>query len=386
MKIVAVTSDKEKQDFINFPFKLYRGSKDANWVPSLKSDVEFNLDRSRHPFYEDARSDAQPFIVKRDGEVVGRILAIECETYNEEHDTNTAFFYLFESVNQESVAQALFDAAFEWSRERGMNRIIGPMGLLAGDGHGVLVEGFENRPGMGMPWNPPYYEDLVSSAGFEKEADTYSAELTLDYNKHREIIENLYDSAAKVKNKRGFKTKSFASKGEIKDNMSFLVPELTNVYNKSFGELPFYHPMDEKKMKRIIDRLLSLVDGNSVDLVQFVMKGESLVGFLLVYPNIVSGLRKAGGTIWPLGWLHIGLNRRFTTWADANGIGILPRFQGSGATVLLYAELIRTLQKSRFEHLIINQVLEENHKNLREMEIFGVTDFDRVHRIYRRDL
>lgn len=86
----------------------------------------------------------------------------------------------------------------------------------------------------------------------------------------------------------------------------------------------------------------------------------------------MAGLRRAKGKLWPLGWLHLILERRFTSWADANGIGILPEYQGRGATVIMYAALLETLER--------------NHKNLREMEIFGVTEFDRAHRIYRREI
>ncbi len=386
MKTVEVAGQDEIQDFIDFPFRLHGRRGRSLWVPPLKSDLRVDLDRERHPFYRDEGSDAQAYLVKDGCKVRGRIMVIESGPYNREHGTESAFFYFFESEDDEGVANSLFQASFDWARERGLDQVIGPMGLLAGDGHGVLVDGFDKRPGMGMPWNPPCYEGLVESGGFRKLADTLSAEVPLDMDEHRDMVENLYRSAEKVKAKRGLRVKTYENKEEVRDDIPFLVPSLCRVFNSSFGELPFFHPMNEEEMERIVNQMLTVTDGRSVRLVKFAMKGDELIGFLLVYPNIAAGLRRANGRLWPLGWLYLSLERRFTSWVDANGIGILPEYQGKGATVVLYAELLKTLEKSRFDKLIINQILEKNHKNLREMEIFGVTEFDRVHRIYRRDL
>lgn len=386
MRIIKVTDQSEIQDFIDFPFKLYNLKNSSWWVPPMNSDMEFSLDSSRHPFYDDPGSDAQCFLAESDGTIEGRIMVIESGPYNKVHGTSTAFFYFFETVENEEVANALFNAAFDWAKSRGLDKIMGPTGLLAGDGHGILVEGFARRPGMGMPWNPPFYKKLVEYAGFEKRADTLSAQVSLDIQAHRDLIGDLYNSAKKVKKQRGLRVKTFDSKQAIKDEISWLAPELCNVYNKSFEKLPFFHPMDEAKMRRIINRLLGVSSHRSVKLFNLAMKEDKVIGFLLAYPNIVSGLRRAGGELWPLGWLYLTAARRFTSWVDANGIGILPGFQGTGAAVVMYAQLIKSLEKSRFQHLIINQVLEENHNNLREMKIFGVTEFDRVHRIYQRQL
>jgi len=386
MQIIKVTGQSEIHDFIEFPFKLYNQKNSSWWVPPMNTDMEFNLDSNRHPFYDDPGSDAQCFLAKNNGRIKGRIMVIESAPYNKVHETNTAFFYFFETLDDGKIANALFDVVFDWARKRDLEQIIGPTGLLAGDGHGILVKGFGRRPGMGMPWNPPFYKEMVESAGFEKRADTLSAQVSLDFESYWDLAQNLYESAEKVKKQRGLRVKTFDSQQAIKDELSWLTQELCNVYNKSFENLPFFHPMDEAKMRRIINQLLAVATRRSVELFNLAMKDDRVIGFLLAYPNIVSGLRSAGGELWPLGWLYLKTARRFTTWVDANGIGILPEFQGTGAAVVMYAQLLKTLEKSRFQHLIINQVLEENHKNLREMKIFGVTEFDRVHRIYRRKL
>ena len=76
MGIVKVSEPSEIRDFIQFPFKLY-DEDDSLWVPPMVSEMESNLDRDSHPFYEDSGSDARPFTFQENGKTRGRILAIE---------------------------------------------------------------------------------------------------------------------------------------------------------------------------------------------------------------------------------------------------------------------------------------------------------------------
>ena len=45
-----------------------------------------------------------------------------------------------------------------WLRDRGCDRMVGPMDLQLNDESGVLFEGFELEPLIRQPWHPPYYQ------------------------------------------------------------------------------------------------------------------------------------------------------------------------------------------------------------------------------------
>ncbi len=79
---------------------------------------------------------------------------VRSTSYNRQR---TAFFYLFESLEEPRGAEAVLEAGFDWARARGLDRIVGPKGFTAMDGMGVLVAGFEHRPALGIPYNPPSY-------------------------------------------------------------------------------------------------------------------------------------------------------------------------------------------------------------------------------------
>ena len=103
---VDLASKSDKRRFIEFPYKHYADC--PQWVPPLLVDAYTFLDRKKHPFYD--HSDADFFVAVRDGKVVGRIAAIENKPYNQYHNKQQAQFYFFESIDDQAVAAALFDA------------------------------------------------------------------------------------------------------------------------------------------------------------------------------------------------------------------------------------------------------------------------------------
>ena len=87
------------------------------WVPPILSDIKLMLNSKKHPFYE--HSDAE-FYVARDanGEMLGRIALLENKPSNKYHDKKVACFYLFESLDDQAIANKLFETGFDWAHKR----------------------------------------------------------------------------------------------------------------------------------------------------------------------------------------------------------------------------------------------------------------------------
>ena len=372
MKIrkIDTSAPRDVQRFISLPFELYQDS--AQWVPPLVSDVKLALDRDKYPFYRHSAADF--FLAEEGSRTLGRIAAIDNQRYNDCHRSRTAFFYFFETVEDLKVARALFEAAFVWARDRGLEVIMGPRGLLRGDGHGLLVEGFEHRPAMGIPYNPPYYARFIEAVGFEKEIDFLSAHLGGEFD----LPQRFYDMAEKVKERRGFWVRSFNSKRELRR----WVPQVQRVNNEALTDVWGYYPIDEAETNAVADRFLAAADPR---LIKLVMKGDEVVGFVIGYPDISAGIQRANGRLWPFGWLHLLSEFRRTKWINFNGAGILPQHQGAGASVVLYTELAKTVLDFGFEHADLVQVAENNVESKGEDNTVGGEWYKR-HRIYRRNL
>src|SRR3954447_26598157 len=157
IQVSPVKSPSERDAFIEFQWQIYRD--DPAWVPPLIIERKEFLDRKKHPFYE--HGDAALFLARRDGEIVGRIMASDDPNYNALHQSNVGFFGMFESIDDQEVANALLDAAAAWLRQLGRDQIIGPIDYSIFYLCGVLIEGFEFPPMILTAHNPPYYRALI---------------------------------------------------------------------------------------------------------------------------------------------------------------------------------------------------------------------------------
>ena len=360
--------DVEK--FVRFPLTLYRNC--PQWAPPLLATMRRSLDRTRHPFY--AHSEADFFVVESADGVLGRIGVLNNQSYNRHHQRRTGFFCYFDVVDDPSAARALFDAAFDWIRARGLNEAFGPHGLLKLDRGGVMVEGFEHRAAMGVAYNRPYYDRFLRDAGFAKEFDLLSGRL--DEGHH--LSERIREISDKVKTRSGLQIKTFASKKELRA----WTPRIAMAYEEAYRDFAMYYPRTDAERVLMAEEMLNVADPSMIKLV---LRGDEVAGFLLAFPDLADGLRRAGGELWPFGWWHLRRAWRRREWCDITHVGLLPAFRGRGASFTLYTELEPTLYAHGYRHADVQLIQEDNRLSLADMEAIGVRWYKR-HRAYRRTL
>lgn len=368
---VDISDRRAVQRYLDLPFRLYRDN--PLWVPPFASEARAQLDPARHPFYQ--HSQAAFFLATTGSEAIGRIAVLDNRRYNEYHGERTAFFYHFESVDDRSVSRALFDAAFDWARGRGLDRLWGPKGFSAVDGQGVLIEGFEHRPAMGVPYNPAFYAALLEDAGFRKQLDFVSCYLDRNIG----LPERFLEVAERVRQRRNLRTLSFRSKDELRA----MIPRIAAVYNQSFVEVQGYTPLTEVEARAIGERILAVADPT---LIKLLVKDDEIVGFILAYPDLSAAIQRCRGHLWPTGWLHLKREFGRTEWINFNGAGILAPYRGLGGNALLYAEMHNVLWKrTQYQHGDLVQVQETNMRMIQELEAVGVRPYKK-HRVYVRPL
>jgi ribosomal protein S18 acetylase RimI-like enzyme len=338
----------------------------------MKSDMHAIMDRLKHPFYR--HSEADFFIAEDQGQVVGRLSVLHNRNYCAHHQVNTAFIYFFDAIDDLQVSRRLFDTVFQWAKQRSISSIVGPRGFTRSSGIGMLVEGYENDPLMGIPYNYKYYPKLIEDAGFIKETDYLSGYLV----KQQTMDQRIYQAAEKIKKRGNFWIKTFKSKAEMRE----MVPVINEVHNKAFQTNPGYYPSTPDEFNLIARTMIQIADRR---MVKIIMKGEEVAGFIISYKNICDGIRKSGGHLFPFGWVPILIDQRNSRKADINGLGLLPEYQGMGANLLLYTELESTLREFQIERAELVQIDERNFKSKSDMENMGVT-WNQRHRLYRRNL
>ncbi len=368
---IDTTNQRDVKKFIDFPNRLYKGN--PYFCPALESEVRAALDREHHPFYKHSVADF--FLAESEGQVIGRIAAVHNTRHNEYRMVKTAFFWGFEAVDDFQVARGLFDAVFDWARARDRDSVLGPRGLTGSGAAGVLVEGFDQRAAMGVPYNHPYYDKFIKALGFEKLTDHFSGYLPTS----TQLPQRISDIAEKVARRRGFQVKHFASREEIRA----WVPRVLEVHEEAFAGTHEWHPETPEELQALADGMVAIADPRFVKLL---LHGEKVIGFGFCFPDLSDGLRKSQGRLWPFGWWHLQRAMKGTKWLMANGVGVLPAYQNTGANTILYVAMTKAIQEyPRFEHIDFVQVNEINFKSRSDMEAVGVI-WVKVHRSYKREL
>ena len=374
IEIIKVDTKALRKEFVEFQYSLYRDCK--QFVPPFKIDIYTMMNEKKHPFYDHSISEF--FLAKRDGKVVGKLSMLINRPFNEYHGTKDSEFYLFDCIDDQEVANALFDLATRWTLDHGMNRIVGPKGYGPLDGYGIQVEGFEHRQMMNMMnYNYPYYQRLVENYGFVKEVDFVSS-----YAKLSEfILHEKVKKAIEIAKKRGSLTvKSFKTKKEIlawKD-------KLRDAYNKSFLKNWEYYTLSDRELKFVVDNAIGFV---IPEIVKFILdKDGETVGFVLPFPDASAAMQKNKGKLGPIEILRLMRELKRTEWLDFNGIGILPEFQGMGGNALLMEALESAARSQpRFVHAELTQVAETATQMRKDLANLGVR-FYKNHRVYKKEL
>ena len=369
---VDTNSKSQVNEFVNFPFKIYEGVKE--WVPPIVSDIKLMLNKNKHPFHE--HSDADFFVARKNGEMVGRIALIENKPSNKYHDAKQAAFYLFETVDDKEVADKLFEFSFDWVKKRGLNYLLGPKGLSSFDGYGFLVEGFDKRQMMTMMnYNLPNYPRFAEEVGFKKVVDWVSSYAHMPEFK---ISEKISEIARRVEEKGKFQVKRFKNKSELKSWAN----RIGHAYNKTFVNNWEYYPLSDNEIKFAMDNIMVVA---VPDLIKIITYNDEVVGFLLAFPDISEALQKYKGRLSPIALYNYLREIKKTKWVSFNGVGILPEYQGRGGNYLMMSEMVKTAQSYNFEHGELTQIAETATQMRNDLGNLGVKPY-KNHRIYGIDI
>lgn len=359
--------------FTQYQIDLYRGN--AYYVPPLVSDDVNTLSPDINPAFDFC--DAAYYMAYRDGVPVGRIAGIINRQVNERHGTKDARFGFVDFVDDPEVSKALMETVEKWAVEKGMTRLIGPLGFTDLDHEGTLVEGFEELSTMATIYNYPYYSDHFERLGYEKDSDWLEFQMTVP-----DHIPDKYDRIAEiVKKKFGLRVLKYTSRSRIKKEYG---RALFHLVNDAYDGLYQYSHLTDRQIDYYINIYLGLLDLDLVTLV--VDKDDQLVGVGISMPSMSKALQKSRGKLFPFGWYHLlkglkGKNDR----VDLLLVAVKKDFQNKGVNALLFQDLIPYYQKRGFKLAESNPEMETNEKVQSQWDYFE-TRQHRRRRSYKKNL
>jgi GNAT superfamily N-acetyltransferase len=371
VEVRPVSGRAELERFLRLPWRIYAG--DPHWVPPLLSDVRAALDPKKHPFHEHA--DVATFLAWRGNEAVGRIAAVVNRVHNEFHEESTGFFGLFESIDDQGVADALLMTAEKWLRERGMTSVQGPMNLSTNEevsSPGVLVDGFHRPPVIMMSHNPPYYAALVERAGYAGAKDllSYWIDVPEPPARLRRGYERLL--AAGDVTVRSLDMRRFDDE----------VATIQRIYNSAWERNWGFVPMTPAEIGHMAKQLKPVANPDICAIAE--VNGEA-VGFALALPDYNMALRHVNGRLFPLGIFKLLWHRRRIDTARTLTLGVTPGYRGRGLNALLITHINLAANRSGIWRGECSWILEDNWEMRRILEKSGAVA-DKTYRVYQKHL
>ncbi len=345
--IKEVKTRKEKKQFLRFPDRLYRH--DKFYVPNLYLDEKSCLNR-KSPYEEVCDS---AFFLAYDGEnVVGRIQTIIQKEYNRIHREKRVRFTRFDSIDDIEVSSALFKAAEDWAKERGMDTICGPLGYSDFEREGLLIEGFDQRQTFEEQYNYPYYPKLVEAYGFRKEIDWIESVLRAPEHEDK----NMKHLANKLLERNHLRVvdNRMRKKKFIRRYGRGFFDCIEESYRELYGTVPFTQKMRDE----IIRVFFPIIDLKGTCFI--VDEADRVVGCAIMFPGISEAVQKSRGHLTPLGVFRLLRAIRHPKVLDLGLIGIRPEYRNSGITAVCFAGLWECFRSLKVDHMETNLNLEDN--------------------------
>jgi ribosomal protein S18 acetylase RimI-like enzyme len=372
VSIQPVRTLRDLRAFVALPFRLHSGTP---WIPPLKVERYAFLSRKLNAFF--SHGEAEYFLARRDGRVVGRISAQVNRAFNEYQKKNWGWFGFLEFEDDPELLEALLDAAASWLGERGKERMVGPASFAMNDESGILIEGFDLRPMIVQPWNPRYYQERIEQAGMAKAMDLLM--WNLEVSDREKVLPVIFELAEKVQSEHGIRVRPMRRRQLRKDMDAF-----AEVYNSAWSKNWDFVPYSKKDLDAYAQELQLVYDKHWFMLAEREDTGE-VVGMAITVPDVNQVLAKMNGRLLPLGWWRFLNKGRTVDRVRVGFLGVKPEYQHTGVAAKLYVEHFNAAAARPQKGGEMGWILETNEPMNRGMEAMGGRVVKR-YRIYERGL
>jgi GNAT superfamily N-acetyltransferase len=357
LEVRPVSGWRELREFVDVPYRLHRGTP---WIPPLKLERYAYLSKSLNPFFK--HGEAQLFLAWRDGRVAGRISAQIDRPFNEYHGNRWGLFGFLEFEDDAEVLDALLGAAEGWLRQRGRDRMVGPMDFVNNEECGVLVEGFEAEPMVRQPWTPRYYQRRLEEAGLVKAMDVFHWGLAISDRDER-MLPILPELAETARTKHGIAIRKMTRRSLRRD-----IDEFIKVYKAAWSKNWAYTPYEKEDLSDLWFNWQLVIGAGWFMVAE---NDTETVAVAVTIPDINQVLKKMGGKLLPLGWWYYLNRNRWIDRCRIGFLGVLPEYQHTGVAAALYLEHFEMADRTPIKHGEAGWILETNRSMNRALEAMG---------------
>jgi hypothetical protein len=346
VEIKEVKTKKQQREILNFPLEMYKDN--PYFVPPLWMD-EKKIFRSDYVYNDTC--DAVYYNAYRDGNIVGRISGILQKAANEKNGEKRVRFTRFDSIDDQEVASALFDAVEKWALEKGMDTVCGPLGFSDLEREGLLIEGFDQLSTFEEQYNADYYQRLIENCGYRKE---------VDWTESRIYPPEANDGALKrVADKLMQRYKlHFGPAQTVNDFLNRYADDIFVLIDKSYDQLYGTVPFTPGMKKLMIDNFRLIIDLDHVAAI--LDENDNVVCIGICFPSIAKAVQPSRGRLTPAALVRVLRAIKHPEIIDLGLIGVDPAWAMRGVSVAISAELERMLRAPGIKYAETNLNLENN--------------------------
>lgn len=375
LTVDPVASAADRRAFLDLPRRIY--AEDPVWIEPLRKEEAKRINPKRHPFYE--HGEGAFWLARRGDEVVGRIGAVINRLHLEKFNDQTGHFGLLEAIDDQAVFDALFAAATDWLRAKGMVRVLGPFNLSINEELGLLVEGFEHAPMILMGHARPYYGARVEAAGFAKAKDLYAFLQDLEKPMPEMWRERLDEIV-----RRNEATLHRATRKTLLDDMHRAIDIYNDAWSENWGSVP----VTKQETLELYKAVKPVIAPQAV---VFAERGGEAFAIMAAIPNINEAISDLRGRLFPFGWIKVLWRFRIKRLKSGRIflLGVRKDYQSTivGAMMaILLIENVRDIARDYgFRWAELSWVLEDNKKIIDYLMAYGCERY-KTYRIYEKAL
>ena len=337
LKEVKTASDEKVWLHVDRP--IYKGN--PMWVCPLDNDISRVFNPQVNKKFNNGEAIRWTAFDSDTGEAVGRIAAFYENNASEDYEQPTGGCGFFESIDNQEVANLLFDACRDWLASKGMEAMDGPINFGSRDAWwGLLVDGYQYQPLYTNPYHLPYYKELFENYGFQN----YFNQNTYVWRAESGVLSEI----ALEKARRVLSNPEYQIRDVSNTDLSQAAENLRTIYNKAWALFTGVKPMSEAEAQKLMQTLKPIIDPN---LIYFAYHNNEPIGFFVMVPDLNRIIGKFNGRFGIIEKLRLMWELKVSKSCDrVFGIifGITPEFQGKGIESAIMTYILENyIQKGR---------------------------------------
>jgi hypothetical protein len=375
--VTPVDGKSDLKAFIQLPVRLFRGHK--GYIPHLNTERMEAFSPGKNPLFKHV--EVGFFLARRAGRVVGRITAQIDHAYLERYQDSTGHFGCLVAEDDPAIFAALFKAAEDWVRAKGMKRITGPFSLSVNEEVGLLVDGFDSPSILMVPYDPPYSGPRVEANGFTKIKDVFSYNYDVQ-NAPETIGKKLMARAGVTEGRIKVRT---ANMKMFDAEVRTLVGIFNDAWSDNWGFVPFTQAEIDHAAKAFGPVIVP-------DLAVFVEVDDEAVAFIVALANLNEAIADFNGRLGPINLVKL-LWRLKVAGPESTRVplmGVKKKFRnhplmGAGLAMMAIDQLRQNGKRLGKKTAELGWILEDNKATNNIIRSVG-GELYKTHRIYEKSL